>query len=172
MRIVMIVFSACLIGCSPVHRVYKEPRPGTTSFAEFNEDGEGKLGVIAFRDGTELEGMDFEVADDSLFFSEYNEESRSNAVAFRQALPLQKITKVEVLQAPVRGVIDGFVLGVLGGSLAGMATGKLIDPSEVSYGVAYGLIAGATIGAISGSIIGGNIGHHDVYWFDTTSASK
>jgi hypothetical protein len=174
MRILVAALSLLLTGCSSEYLVYKDPGPGLTPYAEFNEEAAGKSGIVEFVGGEQGEGYEFSAVGDSVSWHEvsWREVAPNRAQStrsLRKILPSTMIEAVRITSAG-RGAVEGAGSGLLAGLFTGSVLyhfGQTSNPYDV---VGVGAVGAA--GMIIGSIVGAVIGHEYIYRFNWKAGVK
>jgi hypothetical protein len=145
----IIAFAVLFAGCSTQHEILRKEQ------SKFLETLDGRTAEVLTSDGKTSSGSDFSIRNDSLIWMSDDENaSRSLALSEINAI----ITKDRVL-----GGIKGFLLGVVGGTMAMFITAKIYSGPEFE-GVLEGIIVGSVV-AVGGTTAGIIIGHPHEYVF-------
>lgn len=174
MRILVGALSLFLTSCSSEYLVYKVPGPGLIPYAEFNEEAEGKSGIVEFVGGEQREGYEFSAVGDSVIWREvsWREVAPNGSQSTRsvsKTLPASKIEAVRFTSAGW-GAVEGAGIGLLAGPLTARVLYQFGQTSD-SYDALHAGAVGA-VGMIIGSIVGATIGHEYVYRFNWKAGVK
>jgi hypothetical protein len=174
MRTLVAALSLLLTGCSSEYLVYKDPGPGLTPYAEFNEEAEGKSGIVEFVGGERRDGYEFSAVGDSVNWREVSwrevaPNGSQNTRSLNKTLPATKIEAIHLTGAG-RGAVEGAGSGLL----AGLLTASILYHSHATSNPynAVGVGAVGAVGMIIGSIVGATIGHEYIYRFNWKAGVK
>jgi hypothetical protein len=174
MRILVATLSLLLTGCSSEYLVYEDPGPGLTPYAEFNEEAEGKSGIVEFVGGEQREGYEFSALGDSVSWREVSwrevaPNGSQSTPSVSKTLPATKIEAIHLTGAG-RGALEGAGSGLLAGLFTGSVLYHFGQTSNAYDVVGVGAVGAA--GMIIGSIVGATIGHEYIYRFNWKARVK
>jgi hypothetical protein len=163
--LIVLVLAASIVGCTSSYTVSAKSDSLAYSYQEANQKLQGRNATIAFVGGQTIEASNVSLASDSIRF-DYARGTLSAHVLTSQVLKLG-------VRDGGQGTIDGLGIGMLAGSITGLAIllgARAGEPSvwdAPALGYAFLGGGGALLGGGFGALAGSSIGHSDEFIINT-----